>query len=327
MQSPNDILSVLQRIQVPRGSGNGNSNGNGNGMSRSDYWPSIASSAPAPAVVNVATPTPTPTIIRSPLSTGRVFSLSSASTNTNTTATATAAMAMALNNNANANANETHARNLLLALEHLTREWSKNEFRRQQLLRAQLLPRRDSDAKANNNNTNGEAAVTVDTVVDRTEAFGLLPTATQQQHQKQNPSTATATATEQQETVKPVQKPKKTRPGRAGSFPQKLHQMLNNLEREGRQDVASFELDGKAFSIHKPKLFVDTVMAKYFRMKSYASFQRQLNLYCFKRIKQGGKGRGAYTHPLFVQEQPLLSVNMKRTCIKGNSNQPKSILY
>lgn len=78
------------------------------------------------------------------------------------------------------------------------------------------------------------------------------------------------------------------RKGRSGTFPQKLHQMLSDLERqEGGSEIASFLPHGRAFCIHKPRDFVKEVMPKYFRMSHFSSFQRQLNLYDFQRITEG----------------------------------------
>lgn len=57
------------------------------------------------------------------------------------------------------------------------------------------------------------------------------------------------------------------------------------------------------------------VMPKYFKMGSYASFQRQLNLYSFTRIAEGPE-RGSYFHNLFVKDKPLLSTTMKRKEVK-----------
>ena len=72
---------------------------------------------------------------------------------------------------------------------------------------------------------------------------------------------------------------KEKRKGRTGSFPQKLHQMLSDLEKQdGGTDIASFLPNGRAFIIRKPKVFEETVMPKYFRMSHFSSFQRQLNL-------------------------------------------------
>jgi hypothetical protein len=58
------------------------------------------------------------------------------------------------------------------------------------------------------------------------------------------------------------------RKGRTGTFPQKLHTMLADLERqEGGSSIASFLPHGRAFAIHKPREFQKSVMPKYFRMR------------------------------------------------------------
>jgi hypothetical protein len=107
------------------------------------------------------------------------------------------------------------------------------------------------------------------------------------------------------------------RKGRTGTFPQKLHQILLDLERqEGGTEIASFLPHGRAFAIHKPREFVKHVMPKYFRMSRFSSFQRQLNLYDFQRVTEG-PDKGAYYHELFVQGRPILATMMKRNKIKG----------
>ena len=120
-----------------------------------------------------------------------------------------------------------------------------------------------------------------------------------------------------------IEPEKKRRRGRSGSFPQKIHQMLRDLEDDGRQDIASFVRGGKAFCIHRTKEFAKDVMPKYFKMGSYASFQRQLNLYSFTRIGEG-PDRGAYFHELFIEGKPLLSTTMKRKETKKPPLNPSS---
>jgi hypothetical protein len=118
--------------------------------------------------------------------------------------------------------------------------------------------------------------------------------------------------------------PDRRRKGRTGTFPQKLHQMLSDLEgQDGGSDIASFLGHGRAFAIHKPRDFVKHVMPKYFRMSRFSSFQRQLNLYDFQRITEG-PDKGAYFHELFVHGRPILSTMMKRNKIKGVKNLPKA---
>ena len=104
---------------------------------------------------------------------------------------------------------------------------------------------------------------------------------------------------------------------RSESFPMTLHRLLADLEVAGASHIATFVAGGDAFLIRNPKEFEDDIVPKYFpRMGSFGSFQRQLNLYDFKRVSQGAH-RGAYTHPLFRRQLPMLSRQMKRMKIKG----------
>jgi len=117
--------------------------------------------------------------------------------------------------------------------------------------------------------------------------------------------------------------PDRRRKGRTGKFPQKLHQMFSDLERQGRSDIASFMPHGRAFAIHKPIEFAEEVMPKYFRMSRFSSFQRQLNLYDFLRITEGAD-KGTYYHELFVQGRPIVCAMMKRNKIKGVKQQQQN---
>lgn len=110
-----------------------------------------------------------------------------------------------------------------------------------------------------------------------------------------------------------------TTKGRSEPFPAKLHRMLSELEQEGKDDVCSFLPHGRAFCVHKPKQFAEEIMPKYFRMSRFSSFHRQLNLYDFKRLTEG-KDKGAYYHELFLYGRPALTIQMKRTKIKGNAS-------
>ena len=106
------------------------------------------------------------------------------------------------------------------------------------------------------------------------------------------------------------------------SFPVKLHRLMLDLElQDCGTDIASFLPNGIAFAVHNPDRFETEVMRKYFpRMNRFASFQRQLNLYDFRRITDGPAPRGAYYHPNFNRDFPVLCRAMKRTKIKGQIN-------
>eukprot|EP00797_Seminavis_robusta_P005398 Sro1357_g265760.2 (309) ;mRNA; r:12960-13886 len=119
---------------------------------------------------------------------------------------------------------------------------------------------------------------------------------------------------EDQDSVEGAEKGK-PRKGRAIKFPATLHSILCTIEQEGRGDVASFVPDGSGFIVHDPKAFVREYLSRHFKSSTFSSFQRQVNLYCFKRIKVGTDS--IYKHPKFHRDHPGLVLEMTRTKIKN----------
>lgn len=107
---------------------------------------------------------------------------------------------------------------------------------------------------------------------------------------------------------------------RRGTFPQKLHRMLLDLEQTRRTDIACFLPSGQGFVIFQPDAFVNEILPKYFRMTRYSSFQRQLNLYDFIR-QTHGSNKGSYHHQLFQRHKPELCFMMKRIKVKNTKNR------
>jgi HSF-type DNA-binding len=103
-------------------------------------------------------------------------------------------------------------------------------------------------------------------------------------------------------------------------FPMTLYRMLKEVEQnQNEKDVIMFIMPlGKSFIVKDIHRFESEIMPRYFpRMKRFASFQRQLNLYNFARVGGNGPSRGAYFHELFVSGKPELACRMRRTKIKG----------
>lgn len=115
-----------------------------------------------------------------------------------------------------------------------------------------------------------------------------------------------------------VDRPMVSKGGVTVPFPLKLHDMLENIEllEPELAYIISWQPHGRCFLVHKPKLFADLVLSRFFQQKKYASFQRQLNLYGFNRITKG-PDRGSYYHELFLRGKKFLCQDISRMKIKG----------
>lgn len=108
------------------------------------------------------------------------------------------------------------------------------------------------------------------------------------------------------------------------SFPHKLYRMLYEAEHEGNENIVSFLPSGRGFAIHDSKKFMNQVMNRYFTTRRVASFQRQLNLYGFRRISEG-KEKGGYFHKSFAKGERSLLKKIRR---KSTTSRPSaSVLY
>jgi hypothetical protein len=85
-------------------------------------------------------------------------------------------------------------------------------------------------------------------------------------------------------------------------FPWKMYDLLEDMDAEGLGYIVSWENDGRAMKIHDPQSFVGVIIPYYFpQTKKLSSFQRQLNLYGFKRTSTSGPQKGFYMHKNFVR--------------------------
>jgi hypothetical protein len=105
----------------------------------------------------------------------------------------------------------------------------------------------------------------------------------------------------------------------AESFPDKLHRILEDAENEGNSHIIGFFAQGRAFAVHDPDTFIKSIMPRYFTTSRFSSFQRQLNLYGFRRIVE--RNMSGFCHEYFLQGEKELAAQIfrKKQRVPGGS--------
>jgi hypothetical protein len=105
-------------------------------------------------------------------------------------------------------------------------------------------------------------------------------------------------------------------------FPKQLLEILSN---DKFRNVIGWLHHGHAFAIKDTDTFASDIMPKFTRGK-LTSFQRQLNLYGFRKVTKGDDckaGKLVYFHPSFKRGRPELMVHIKRLACKGEMSLNK----
>lgn len=89
------------------------------------------------------------------------------------------------------------------------------------------------------------------------------------------------------------------------AFPSKLYAMLEDAESQGFTYIVSWQPGGRSFNVYDQQYFSNSIMQGYFSQTKFKSFQRQLNIYGWKKV-QLGPNKGGYEHKHFVRGQPEL---------------------
>lgn len=102
-----------------------------------------------------------------------------------------------------------------------------------------------------------------------------------------------------------------------------LHKILLMADTCGYSHVISWIPHGRAFKVHNERDFVKTILPMFTNKTAFSSFQGALERYGFKQIGKG-PDKGAWFHPLFVRDLPLLckgktSLQMKASAWKNDS--------
>ncbi len=118
--------------------------------------------------------------------------------------------------------------------------------------------------------------------------------------------------------------PKTTTSINIADFPSRLNDMLGEAERKGFENAVSWQPCGRAFRVHDTKFFAESIMPRYFNQTQYKSFQRQLNIYGFRRVTDAGSSKGGYTHDVFILGKPDICRFMLRTKFKTKGSTSDS---
>ncbi|OMJ69391.1 hypothetical protein SteCoe_32893 [Stentor coeruleus] len=90
------------------------------------------------------------------------------------------------------------------------------------------------------------------------------------------------------------------------SFIRKTYKILNTTK---HNHIIAWGDDGMSFVIKDQHTFTSTILPQYFKHKNFASFNRQLNMYDFHKVKDNIL---EFSHPLFQKNNEALLSQIQR---------------
>lgn len=107
-------------------------------------------------------------------------------------------------------------------------------------------------------------------------------------------------------------------------FPRRLYKMLQceSSQSDSQDKLIEWSHSGKAFRISDVSRFSNEILSKYFRTSKFSSFQRNLNLYGFSKVRHG-VDTDMYAHPSFLRGRSDLLSQLKK-CKNSSSSSSSS---
>lgn len=107
--------------------------------------------------------------------------------------------------------------------------------------------------------------------------------------------------------------------GAPQAFARKLYEILTTES----TDVIAWNAQGTAFHVKDVDTFSEQTLTRYYRHSKFSSFQRQLNLYSFRKIVKG-PDTGGYAHPMFHRDRPDDLYHVRRSISSSSGSSPKN---
>mmetsp|Transcript_19334 Transcript_19334/g.44054 ORF Transcript_19334/g.44054 Transcript_19334/m.44054 type:complete len:239 (-) Transcript_19334:173-889(-) len=111
-------------------------------------------------------------------------------------------------------------------------------------------------------------------------------------------------------------------------FPRRLYEMLEvESSSQSSQDfdkkIIRWSKSGRAFKISDTKTFAEILLPRYFKTSKFSSFQRNLNLYGFSKVRRGPDA-DMYAHPSFIRGSPSNLSELRKENTRGLKKLPQT---